>query len=223
MIVAIHQPNYLPYYGYFHKIKNSDIFVFLDTVTFSKNSLINRNKINTEEGPKWITVPVINKGLIITQIKDILINQTIDWRIKHWNVIKHNYKNCKGFNCFSSRFQDIYKQNWINLINLNTSLIKLCCNILKIETNFIYASSLSVQGAKSDLILNICKTLGADIYLSGPSGRDYLDETKFKEARIKITYNQFKHPQYSQPYPGFISNLSIIDAILNNENPACLI
>lgn len=216
MIVTIHQPNFFPYYGYFNKIKNSDIFVFLDNVTFSKNGFINRNTIKTEKGAVWITVPVVNKNIINTEIKDVMISGD-DWKTTHKQLINKNYKGSKNIEFFSSFLNDIYTRSWDNLSKLNIYIIKNICNYINIDTEFVLASELKLKGKRTELLADICEELGADTYLSGVSGKNYLDEKIFLDKDIKIIYQKFKHPEYKQLHGDFIPNLSILDMLFNTE------
>lgn len=218
MKVSIHQPNYFPYYGYFHKIKNCNIFVFLDNVTFSNNSYINRNRIKTQKGLTWLTVPVVKTNILKTSIKDISISNISDWATKHWNIIDNSYNKSKYFQIYKNFFRSVYDKKWENLCDLNVYTVQKICEILNIDTNFIRASELNVKGSGSDIILNICKELNADIYFSGISGKSYLNELDFKKNNIQIIYQNFEHPVYPQLFGQFISNLSIIDVIFNIED-----
>jgi hypothetical protein len=186
--VAIHQPNYLPYLGYFEKIAQSDIFVFLDTVQYEKNGFTNRNRVRTTQGWCWLTVPVVDEGLSEKQVKDVQISNTEKWSEKHWKTLKQNYSKSPLFKDIASLFEETYFQKWTWLALLNEELILKICGLLNIKTLFMKASSLDVSGSKSDLLLDICEKVGADTYLSGPSGHQYLDESRFREEGITIVY-----------------------------------
>jgi hypothetical protein len=214
MIVAIHQPNYLPYYGYFHKIQNSDVFVFLDNVLYTKNSYINRNRIRTPKGWSWLTVPVQRKGSSNNEIRSITISNNVNWRKKHSLSLKYNYSKAKYFSRFHSLLE-VYEKEWTYLAELNIYLIKLICSLLGIKCNFIRASELNVSGSKTDLLIDICKAVGGDVYLSGQGAKGYIEEKKFERSNIKLIYDKFEHPKYEQVFEGFIPNLSIVDILFN--------
>jgi hypothetical protein len=216
MIISIHQPNYFPYYGYFNKIKYSDVFVFLDNVTFSKNSYINRNKIKTSDGVKWLTVPIINDNILNTKIKDVNIFGSV-WKHKHIKTIEYNYSKSINFCSVYDILTDIYKKDWKNLSDLNTYIISNICNLLEMKPNFVWASKLDVSGKSTHLLADICEELKADTYLSGSSGKNYIEDKIFSENNIKVIYQKFKHPVYNQRYGNFVENLSILDMLFNTD------
>ena len=215
MIVAIHQPNYFPYYGYFHKIKSSDLFVFLDNVTYSKENFTNRNRVKTPQGEKWLTVPIFKKGILEMEIKDVSIMNTDDWRRSHFGIIRDSYRKSRYFHPYENIISSIYRKEWDNLCDLNIFITEKLSSVLGISAKFVRASELDVHGKKADLIFDICKTLGADTYYCGVSGKKYNDEQKFKDSNIKVIYQEFVHPIYEQPYGDFIPNLSILDLFFN--------
>jgi hypothetical protein len=217
MIISIHQPNYLPYYGYFNKIKNSDIFVFLDNVPFSKNSYINRNRIKTHDGIKWLTVPVINNNILNTEIKDVKIFDN-NWKWKHLKTIETNYKKTPNYIPIYDLLENIFAIKWDNIASLNETVITDICKYLNIKTTFVLASNLGVSGKSTDLLLNICKELKADTYLAGSSGINYIEEKKFTDSNISLIYQTFEHPIYNQHYGEFVYNLSILDMLMYGVN-----
>ena len=216
MIAAIHQPNYLPWLGYFYKIARSEVFVFLDNVQYGKNNIINRNKIKTAQGAAWLTVGVLSKGRLGQLIKDVDINNDTSWRRTHEKSISQNYSKAPYFKKYKDFFEDIYYKQWEKLVHLNEALIKLNCDLLGIrDVKFIRASELSISGQSTELLINICKAIGADTYLSGFGGKKYMDEKAFEQASISLSYYDFDHPTYNQLWGEFIPNLSIIDLLFN--------
>ena len=213
--VAIHQPNWIPYLGYFDKIRNSDIFVFLDNVTYTKNDFINRNKIKTPDGWCWLTVPVVNKNILKTPICEVKINNSTNWRKKHWNSIKFNYGRAPHFEEHRDFFEKTYHSDWRLLAELNKFLIKKVCTFLGIKGIFVDASTLDVKGSRTTLLVDICEALEADTYLSGIAGKNYIRHDLFEQKNIDITFQEFKSPTYPQLHGDFIPNLSIIDYLLN--------
>lgn len=216
--VAIHQPNYLPWIGYFYKILKADKFVFLDNVQYTKNSFINRNKIKSSNGVLWLTVPVLHKGKSEQIIKDVKINNNVKWQKKHLNAIKMNYSKAKYFGevfGLIHKYYDSYE--WDSLADLNETLIIEISRYLgvDIESKFVRASNLKAEGKSSELLANICAELRADVYLSGIGAKKYMDEEPFKQKGIKVLYSNFKHPEYPQLYGKFVPNLSILDLLFN--------
>lgn len=215
MIVSIHQPNFIPWAGYFYKIIQSDIFVLLDDVQFTKNSYQNRNRIKTARGAAWLTVPVLTKGHFQELMNEILINNDVEWRKKHWRTIVENYNRSPYLALYREYFADLYSQEWISLVDLNEAIIRHLATELGLETEIIKSSQLDVKGSGTERLIRICQALGGDTYLSGHGGKKYLDERLFGEEEIDLTYYDFAPPVYPQGYGHFIPGLSIIDLIFN--------
>jgi len=213
-VIAIHQPNFLPWIGFFYKMLKSDVFVFLDNVQFSKNSYQNRVKIKSSQGAIWLTVPVLHKFGQLT--KEVKINNREQWREKHLKTLELNYKKASFFKPVFELLQEIYfKEEWELLVDFNIELIFSISKFLEIETEMIRASSLNVSGKSTDLLINIAKELNASIYLSGKGGANYQDEEKFRANGIELKYSDFTHPVYPQLWGEFIEGLSIIDLLFN--------
>ena len=218
VLVCIRQPGYLPYTGFFKKIQSSDIFVLLDDVQFEKNDWDNRNKIRTSEGDMWLTVPVIHK--FGEKLNEIKISKNQDWNKKHLKAIQINYQKASFFEKYWNEIKDIIDQDWEKLIDLNLALIQYFNSKLKITNKMIRSSDLKINDQGSEKLLKICKTLNADIYLSGELGKKYLNEDIFHDSGIKIMYEKFIHPEYSQVYKPFIPNLSVMDLLFNEGDNA---
>lgn len=217
MRISINQPAYLPWLGYFHRIAVSDIHVVLDQVQFEKNSVTNRNKIRTATGWSWLTVPVKTKGRFgELEISKIEIDNTTKWIDKHWKSICQYYGKAPYFNQYAPVLDDIYGRTWERLTDLTAEMNNyLMCDVLKITTPLRYGTEMHTTGKKDDLVLNICRDMGATTYLSGPFGRDYLDEKKFQQAGIQIEYHDYVHPEYRQQYQPFEPYMSALDLIMN--------
>ncbi|MBT3362554.1 MAG: WbqC family protein [Chloroflexi bacterium] len=216
MKIAIHQPNFLPWIGYFYKIAHSDAFVLLDNVQYTKNSFINRNKIKTPHGEAWLTVPVKKSGKFGQAIHEVEINNAVKWKNKHLKTIEMNYKKANFFNYLFSNLEEIYLNTETNnLCQLNIRLIQFISSIFKLQTRLYRSSEIAAQGDNTLLLIDICKKLGADTYMSGFGGIKYQDEELFKEAGIKLEYYDFTHPTYLQLWGEFSPNLSAIDLIFN--------
>lgn len=214
-IISVHQPAYLPWLGYLARIAASDVFVFLDTVQFEKNSFTNRNRIKTANGLLWLTVPVLQQGHSSKRLVDIEIDNRQDWRRKHLRSIEQNYRRAPRFaECFP-RLVDLYKTEDGRLAELCFRQLRFWLDELNITTPVVRASELPVVGQKSDLVLALCRHLGASTYLSGPLGRDYLDEQDFSSAGIRLTYQDYVHPEYTQLYGAFAPSMAVIDYWMN--------
>lgn len=218
MVVSAHQPAYIPWLGYFEKIKRSDLFIFLDTVQFEKNSFTNRNKIKTSNGPIWLTVPVIKKNHFEKKMNEMLIDNTIHWRKKHLNAIGLAYKKARYFDEFYPKLEKLYEKDYYTLVDVTIEHLKFWLNILDIDTKISYSSELVVTGKKSDLVLDICKSTHADKYLSGTFGKDYLNLKSFEDNGIEVEFQDYVHPVYEQLYGEFVPNMGIVDLVMNTKD-----
>jgi len=216
MKIAIHQPLFIPWLGYFDKINKAAIFVFLDHVQYSKGGWINRNKIKMANSEILLTIPVIKKELN-TPINAIQIDyNNKSWIRKHLNTIKYSYKKTPYFEEIYPILENSYLKNQEYLSNFNEELIGKLCSYIGINTPIVRSSQLNVSGNKSQLLLNICKECNADTYIIGMGGNnDYMDYELFKHNNIKIQHQNFHHPIYPQIGKNFIPNLSIIDLLFN--------
>ena len=215
LIVTIHQPNYFPYPGFFQKVLLSDIYVVLDRAQFEFD-ITNRNKIITPEG-SWsrISVP-IKKGQKFFEIRNVEINNEQPWAEKNWGLIYKSYQDSPFFNLYNTTLNSIFKKKWNLIFDLNFYVLKKVLEWLNIKTKIIFDSELNVTGKSSEHLLNICKKLGATKYLSGPGGRDYLNEKIFEQNKIKVEYQKYDPIVYPQKYAkSFIPNLSILDLLFN--------
>jgi hypothetical protein len=212
MIVSGHQPNYLPWLGFFDKMMNSELFIIEDNVQFENRGYTNRNLIKQQTESKWLTVPVEDgdKRKPINEIK-ISSKGESDWARRHWLSIKYHYSNSPFWYKYKDFFEDAYERNWEFLIDINLHFINGIRNFLGIKTPMIFASSLNAEGHKSELVLAQCKAVGADIFFAGTGSRCYLNTSEFEKERLKIVFQDFKHPEYRQVHGEFIPNLSVID------------
>lgn len=219
MILSVHQPQYIPWLGYFDKIDKSGCFVFLDNVQYKAREYQNRNKIVTDKGWIWLTVPVIIKGQAVQKIRDVKINDSFNWQRKHAKTLENFYNKAPFFKNYVSFLGSVYSSSWEKLADLNIHVIKYLLAEFKINTPLYYESELNISSRKTDRIIDICKKLNADTYLSGIGGRDYLEEDKFIKAGIKLEYQNFNHPVYCQCYmkgeESFLPNMSAVDLLFN--------
>jgi hypothetical protein len=216
-IISVHQPGYFPWLVYFHKIAVADTFVILDTVPFEKNGFINRNQIKTSQGWAWLTVPVLTKGKFGGLICNTEVNNNVNWKKKHRESIFQNYSKAAYFEPHTVFLEELYTREWRRLSELNIWLIRYIAKELGINTKIITASQelANVEGKKGELVFNICRALGADIYFSGKMGSDYLDTSLFAESGIRVCFQDYVHPEYKQLNRSFIPNLSIVDLLFN--------
>ncbi|MFH5883346.1 WbqC family protein [Halalkalibaculum sp. DA3122] len=217
-VVAIHQPNYIPWLGYFHKMWESDIFVLLDTVQFPRGqSFANRNRVKTHNGTSWLTIPVSTpsgeKGKVpYTEVEFA----GTKWKRKHLRTLQMNYKKADYYDEIYPMLEKEIEKH-LDFVELNIALITKIASYLGIQTRPVRLSSLlDTFGEKTDLIIDICKKLHSSIYLSGTGGgKEYNDEEKLNENDIELRYSRFAHPEYPQLWDGFEPNLSVIDLLFN--------
>ena len=218
-IVTMHQPNYLPWLGFFSKIKHSDCFVIVDNIEFNRRGYTHRNKIrvNVKEGWMWLTIPPVSKIPIGTFINEVKLPKNNQWQKKHWKIIELNYKKADYFYSYTDFFEKLYKEKFEYLWQINEKIIFHLLKCFDINTEVIKSSDLDLDPKfkKADLIIAILKNIDAKTYLSGPSGKNYLEFDKFKKNDIKLEVFEFKHPVYKQRYPGFEPNMAAIDLLFN--------
>jgi hypothetical protein len=215
MIIAVHQPQYIPWLGYFHKIAQCDTFVILDNVQYKTREFQNRNRIRTEKGWMWLTVPVVTKDGCRLRMADVEIDNTMPWQRKHLGSLKTSYASSPYFKEYYAFFEQSFQRQWIKLADLNVHIIRFVLDNLSITTPIVFESELNVLTAKTQRIIDICKQLNADKYLSGIGAREYLEESLFPEQRITLYYQHFNHPEYKQCFEPFMPYMSIIDLLFN--------
>lgn len=217
--VTIHQPEHLPWTGFFHKMAQADVYVLLDSVQFTKNNWQNRNRLIDNQGNVfWATVPVNLDGHISSTIADVLISDVPGWRKKYWGRLEQSYRKTPFYKDYEEELHAILFADCSKLVDLNCRLIDFFRKALGIGNRILRSSELSPEGKRSTLLLDICKKLDATVYLSGPSGRDYLEKEIFAEAGIALEYHEFHPPVY--PAKFFEPGLSTLDILMNHGRDA---
>ncbi len=216
MILAAHQPQYLPWLGYFHKMASCDVFVYLDDVQYKKREFQNRNKIRVKEGVQWLTVPVITKGHYDQAISEVRVDPTSAWAKDHWTAVKLAYAKASFFPAYAQELESFYRRPWTRLSDMSRTLIDFHRRVLNISTPVRLSSEFSLTTAKTQRLLDLCRALGADTYLSGQGARDYLEEDLFEKAGVRLVYQDFSHPRYAQVHEPFESHLAALDLVLNH-------
>jgi hypothetical protein len=167
MIAAIHQPNYIPWLGFFYKVAKCDKFVILDNIQIANRGFTNRNKVKRTSGEAWVTLP-ISSGCAINEVK---LKNYIDWKNEHLNIFNHNYKRAKFFSNYIDELTGIYNMDWDYMSEFNIAILKYILDKLGLKKELIFSSSLGVEGKSTELIVNICKEIGTDTYLSGSGAK----------------------------------------------------
>lgn len=216
MKACICQPEHLPWLGWFDKAAQVDVLVLLDNVQYKKRYFENRNKIRTPQGWVWLTVPVLSKGRFTQDIKDVEIDPTVEWQPQHWKAIEMNYRKARYFSSYGDELKELYLgRKWTKLADLNTALIEWGLSRLSLAPKVMKGSELGVDDRSSILLARLCEKIGADVYLSGISGKDYLEESEFSSRGVRVEYQAFRHPIYSQHHGDFEPCMSFIDLVFN--------
>jgi len=215
MRVAIMQPTYLPWLGYFDLMARSDVFVFLDHVQFEKESWHNRNRIKSPEGWIWLTVPVLKRGRLHQSIAEVEIVPESRWPQKHLNALRHNYAHAPYRDTYLPALEAAYAVRWQRLCDLNIALCLHLARCLGVSVTCLRSTELAPKGHKTDLVVDICLRVGAREYLSPAGARCYLDTDAFERRGLRLLYQDYHHPSYPQLHGPFVSHLSALDALLN--------
>jgi hypothetical protein len=217
MRLAAHQLHYLPWLRYFHKIAQADVFVVMNDIQFNRNGWQNRTKIKHAQGWMHLTVPVLQK--FRQRISDVRIDNSQRWRQKHWNALTQSYARAPHLQAVADRLRPVYEKDWDLLGDLSNELLRLCLDLLNVRTGLVRSSDLKVGGRDSARLVNICRALGADTYLTGAYALEtYLDTSVFEEAGIQVAVQDWRCPVYDQRHQsaGFIADLSIVDLLFNH-------
>jgi hypothetical protein len=213
MRVAIHQPQYLPWLGYLAKWAAADLFVFLDTVQYAKNGWQNRNRIKARAGAQWLTVPV--HARLGVPIHQVTIDTTQPWRRRHLAAIRHAYATAPRFADHEAALEDLYACPPASLVPLAVASATWLARSVGITTPTVRASELGVDATDPTArLLDLCRAVKADTYLSGPDGLRYMDRARFAEAGIEVLVQRYEHPVYEQLHGPFVSNLSALDLVV---------
>ncbi len=219
MKAVIMQPTYLPWIGYFDLMDQSDIFVLLDHVQFSKHSWHQKNRIKTPNGESMLTVPIIRKHP--QMINETKINNSQPWQKKHLKSIQLSYAKAKYYDKYIGFLEDIYSKKIERLADLTIPIILWAKEELGIECKILKSSELNAGGAKVNLVVDICHKIGADEYLSPLGSKEYIDENNiFEKENIRLEYHHYVHPKYSQLWGEFKPYMSVIDLLFNEDGEA---
>ena len=222
MIVAAHQPHFLPWLGYLDKLAKSDLFIVMDDLQYEKENFQNRNRLKLDRGAQWLTVPLL-RGNQSDRICDKRIDNTgrggrHHWQHRIWRTLEIHYGSAPFWERYAPALEDVFVRRWDLLVELDLHMLELARNWLRITKPIVRASSLELSGQKTDRILAMCRAVHAKTYLTGRGGSTgYLDTNAFAAAGVSLIWQRFHHPQYPQRYAGlgFSSHLGFIDLLLN--------
>jgi len=213
--VCIHQPDFVPYLGFFHRLLFSDIFIIHDDVQFLRNGWHHRDKIKTKYGVKWLTLSV-KKGKVNQEIRNVMLSENIHvWIKKKMNILKDSYGKASYFNDYFPQIEELFFSDVSKLIDLNMKFINFFLDIFDIKVKIIFSSDLNVNGYKTEKIINIMRAINRSHYLSGIGAKAYFDEKMFIKDGLQVKWQHFQHPIYPQLYGDFMPNLSCIDLLFN--------
>lgn len=215
MKIAIHQPNFFPYSGFFHKLINVDTLVLLDDVQFEFD-LTNRNKIISKNND-WIRISIpTNKSNKFYPINKVEVNNEINWKEKNWKLILDSYCDSPFFYIYEEYLKNLFSKDWKFLFDINYDTLMKTLNWLDLKINIVLSSTLNIVGSGTERLVNICKILDSNEYVSGIGGKRYLDENLFNSNNIKLSFQNYSPITYTQHNSKqFIENLSILDLLMN--------
>jgi WbqC-like protein family len=221
MIVAAHQPHFLPWLGYLYKVACADLFVVMDDLQFESQNYQNRNRVKVNNGTTWLTVPLVrgpqSERICDKRVADVT-NPKDDWRRRAVLTLSTHYGKAECFRDYAPEIEAALSRAYTSLLELDLHMLRLSMDWLGITTPVVLASTLSLEGQKTARIVQMCQRVGAATYLSGSGGsKGYLEMDRFGAAGIEVRFQEFDHPLYTQRYPdlGFIKNLAALDLLLN--------
>jgi hypothetical protein len=214
---VIHQPDFMPYLGFFDRLLHADVLVLLDSVQYvdaTSRSWTHRDKIKTPQGERWISLSV-KSAARDTPINKIELSDSVDWRRNHLNLLQQNYRKSAFFSEIFPFVQALYDSPYTLLADFNRASIELLMGLLDIQIEILPASRFATHGRSNELLVEILKEVGASRYLSGIGARAYFRPEPFEAAGIEVTWQNFVHPIYPQLHGDFIPHLSSIDLLFN--------
>jgi len=221
VIVAAHQPSYLPWLGYLDKMAKADVFVVMDDLQYEAQNFQNRQRIKLNNGAAWLTVP-LERGAQTDRICDKRIanggSPKQHWQRIQWMTLRTHYAKAPYWSRYAEELEDVFTRPWTRLVDLDLHILGLARRWFGITGAVLQSSSLDLVGQKTDRIIDLCKKVNARVYLSGRGGStDYLDVEALRAHGIAVVWQRFEHPVYAQRYPqlGFIPNLAFLDQLFN--------
>ncbi|MCU0606431.1 MAG: WbqC family protein [Candidatus Edwardsbacteria bacterium] len=216
MVLAAHQPNYLPWLGFFHKMSRCDVFVLLDGVQYARRSYTARCLVKRPDGARhWLSVPVRKTGRYDQKISGVEVHNEKPWQHDHRRTLESCYSRSPHFTANQELLGLAYGRRWDNLSEMNTALILELAARLGIAPRVMRSSELAIDAHSTELLVALCAKLGADTYRSGPSGVTYLEAGRFAQAGITLDLLHYRPQPYPQLWGDFIPGLSVVDMLFN--------
>jgi hypothetical protein len=213
--IAILQPGYLPWLGFFDQMRRADVFVYYDDVQYDKHGWRNRNRIKTHQGPLWLSVPVRHSGLGSPRILEVEIDNRTGWGRKHVASLRQAYADAPHASEYLPAIEEIVRRPWQRLVELDIVLADALGSMLGVTAARVRSSELGIAGERSDRLLSICRHFGGGTYLSGDAAKSYLDVELFERHDVAVQWQEFSHPVYPQQHGAFVPYLSALDLLLN--------
>lgn len=213
--LAVLQPGYLPWLGFFDQMMRSDVFVYYDDIQYDKHGWRNRNRIKTPNGPQWLTVPVLDKGRHGQLLLEAEIDARVPWARKHLAAIRQNYARAPFLDDYWAGLETLLQRPWRFLVDIDIAAVELMCQWMDIRPCIVRSSELGVTGERSERLLMLCQHFNATTYLSGNAAQDYLDTALFEGHGIRVEWQNYHHPVYPQQHGKFIPYLSALDLLFN--------
>jgi hypothetical protein len=216
-IVVIHQPDFAPYLGFFHRFLHADYYIALDHVQFvyGSRAWTHRDKIKTAQGEKWLTISV-KKAPRDTAINQIELFTDTDWRLDNLRLLKHNYCKAPCYNELMPEIERLYARPFHMLRDFNMASIEMLMDMLNVRIPWVWSSSLDPVGTKNELLTDLARKVSATHYLSGVGARDYFQPEPFAKAGVEVIWQDFTHPVYAQQFGEFVPYLSALDVLFNH-------
>jgi WbqC-like protein family len=219
MIATIHQPQFMPWLGFYGKVACADALVLLDNVQFKKGEFQNRNRLRTPKGTTWLTVPVLqHMGQTLAEVE---INNQVDWRKKHLATLRTLYSGTPGFAKLFPEIEAIYSRQWERLVPLAEATVRLMLDYLGMDIPVYVASQMDVNETEpTRRLIRLCEQLGASHYIAGINGPSYMDMTQWDQSDVEVVLHRYQHPTYGQKFEGFEPLAAAIDLAFNNPDSA---
>jgi WbqC-like protein len=211
--LAVLQPGYMPWLGFFDQMRRSDIFVYYDDVQFDKHGWRNRNRVKAPTGPLWLTVPVRHHGK--PPILEVEIDERAPWARRHTGTIRQFYARAPFLDRYIDQLEELLVRPWTKLVDLDLAVASRMAEWLGVRTQIERSSCLGIEGERSERLVRICERFGATRYLSGNAAQTYLDVGLFAGSGIEVVWQDFRHPTYPQQHGDFVPYLSAMDLLLN--------
>lgn len=221
--MVVLQPGYLPWLGFFDQLHRADVFVYYDDVQYDKHGWRNRNRIKTQAGPTWLTVPVLHSGHGVQRILDVEIDARTAWQRKHVASIRQAYARAPYCDRYLSELEEVLQRKWERLVDLDIACVELLARWLGLKRQIERSSMLGIGGERSERLLNVCLHFGASRYVSGDAAQTYLDVALFERHGIAVEWQRFVHPVYPQLHGEFLPFLSALDLVFNCGDEAPLV